>query len=62
MDQIPSKADWSKGQLQVVERDEQGRAYICIDCMSAVRPWGSCYRLGHEVAPIQNIPKFPYAN
>lgn len=47
---------------QRVERDEQGRAHICVQCMKAVKPWGPCYEQGHEVAPIQNQPKFRSAN
>jgi len=54
---MPSEAD-----VQPVERDEQGRAHICVDCMKAVKPLGACYQHGHEVAPIQNIPKFPFSN
>lgn len=57
--QNPERPDTNE---QPVERDEQGRAHICLQCMKAVKPWGPCYAQGHEVAPIQNIPNFPYAN
>ena len=49
-------------EAQRVERDELGRAPICIQCMKAVKPWGPCYVQGHEVAPIQDQPKFIHAN
>ena len=65
LDQImdeSSKPDWRKTGLHVVERDEQGRAHICIQCMRAVKPWGPCYQMGHEAAPIQNNPQFIHAN
>ena len=45
-----------------VERDELGRAHICIQCMKAVKPWGLCYQQGHEVAPIQKMPEFMNSN
>jgi len=56
------KTNWHDIGSQRVERDEQGRAHICIQCMKAVKPWGPCYEQGHEVAPIQNLPKFARAN
>jgi len=51
-----------EAETQRVERDELGRAHICIQCMKAVKPWGPCYEQGHEVAPIQNQPDFINAN
>jgi hypothetical protein len=55
----PSRRDLSG---EPVERDELGRAHICIQCMKAVKPWGPCYQQGHEVAPIQNLPECMNAN
>ena len=55
-------SDWRDAETLRVERDELGRAHICIQCMRAVKPWGPCYQQGHEVAPIQNQPAFPFAN
>jgi hypothetical protein len=45
-----------------IERDELGRAHICIQCVKAVKPWGPCYQQGHEVAPIQKMSEFMNAN
>ena len=56
------KSNAHDAETQRVERDELGRAHICIQCMKAVKPWGPCYEQGHEVAPIQDQPKFLCAN
>ena len=56
------KSNEHDAETQRVERDEQGRAHICIQCMRAVKPWGPCYEQGHEVAPIQDQPEFLCAN
>jgi hypothetical protein len=56
------KSTGHDAEAQRVERDELGRAHICIQCMKAVKPWGPCYEQGHEVAPIQDQPRFPSAN
>jgi hypothetical protein len=56
------KSSGHEAETQRVERDELGRAHICIQCMKAVKPWGPCYEQGHEVAPIQDQPRFPSAN
>jgi len=55
----PNRRDESS---EPIERDELGRAHICIQCMRAVKPWGPCYQQGHEVAPIQKMPEFMNAN